>query len=56
MNYAIVENGVVVNVVAWDGDESKWKPAEGQLAIKTDVGGIGWNYDPISKELTPPQN
>lgn len=41
--YAVVENGVVTNVVVWDG-EGEWSPASGE-AIKTDSPvAIGWNY------------
>lgn len=43
--YAIVENGVVVNVVEWDGS-TKWTPPSGQVvAIPAGMtGGIGDAY------------
>lgn len=31
--YAIIENGVVVNVVLWDGD-SEWQPPAGTTAVE----------------------
>ena len=45
-NYAIVENGVVINVVVWDG-ESAYNPY-GELILVdglTPEPGIGWDYD-----------
>jgi hypothetical protein len=30
--YALVENGVVVNVILWDGDTEAWQPPEGATA------------------------
>lgn len=27
--YAVIRDGKIVNFVAWDGDEEKWKPGEG---------------------------
>jgi hypothetical protein len=32
-NYAIVENGLVVNVIVWEGNESTWQPPAGTQAI-----------------------
>lgn len=46
-NYAVVENGSVINVVVWDG-VSEWAPPDGAIAvdIPDDVPvGIGWLYD-----------
>jgi hypothetical protein len=46
-NYAIVENGVVTNVVLWDG-ESEWQPpVDGSaVAISEDSAiTIGWIYN-----------
>lgn len=44
--YAVVNNGVVVNIAVWDG-ESEWKPTDGIAVLaEGDVGiGIGWLYD-----------
>lgn len=44
MRYAIVKDGTVVNVAAWDG-ECKWTPGEGCQAIRSDDAGIGDSYD-----------
>ncbi|HGG0598098.1 hypothetical protein M8T05_11230 [Enterobacter roggenkampii] len=49
--YAVVENGIVINVVIWDG-ESGWVPEEGYVVKADDSVGIGWVYD--GKGFTPP--
>lgn len=43
MDYAIIENGVVVNVIVVDGDCS----CPGAVRIDTldPVPGVGWGYD-----------
>ncbi|ESA29119.1 hypothetical protein L912_1358 [Escherichia coli SCD1] len=49
--YAVVEDGMVINVVVWDG-KSTWKPDAG-IAILTDgMVSIGWRYD--GKAFNPP--
>ncbi|QYY30226.1 hypothetical protein K2O51_22910 [Cupriavidus pinatubonensis] len=52
--YAIVENGVVINTVVWDG-KTEWAPPQGTSLV--DVGdllgvGIGCMYD--GKNFTAP--
>lgn len=42
-NYAVIINGVVANVVVWDG-KSEWIPPEGETVPLADNGGIGWSY------------
>jgi hypothetical protein len=46
--YAVIDGGLVVNTVVWDG-ESAWSPPEGtiieSLADWPHVG-IGWTYNP----------
>jgi hypothetical protein len=43
--YAIVEAGLVINVVLWDGDIEAWSPPEGTEAIQCpDEVGISWTY------------
>lgn len=42
--YAVVENGVVINIVIWDG-KSEWKPVTGQAVLCPSQVGIGWLYD-----------
>ncbi|WP_313471694.1 tail fiber assembly protein [Atlantibacter hermannii] len=50
-SYAVVKDGIVINIVAWDG-ETEWQPDEG-YAVKTDGSvGIGWLYD--GETFTPP--
>ena len=46
-NYAIVENGTVINTVVWDG-VSEWSPPSGSTAHPLPAGspvGIGWTFD-----------
>ena len=44
--YAVVKDGVVVNVCLWDGDTTKWTPPEGAIAVLAESGaGTGWTYD-----------
>lgn len=33
-NYAVVDDGTVVNIVVWDGDETAWQPPEGCQAVE----------------------
>jgi hypothetical protein len=46
MNYAIIQNGVVVNTVVWDG-QADWQPPADTTVVQiqngTDVG-IGSTY------------
>lgn len=55
--YAVVEDGEVVNVVAWDG-VTPWEPPEGSqvVSIPSDVNaGIGWAYiDGVFAAPPPP--
>lgn len=47
MNYAIIQNGTVVNTIEWDG-VSSWSPPAGTTAVKIPDGayvGIGSTYD-----------
>jgi hypothetical protein len=46
MTYAIVENGVVTNIVEWDG-MTPWTPPAGSSAVAVQDGayvGIGSTY------------
>ena len=64
--YALVENGIVINVVLWDGVEyseetpNGWSPPSGILAIETEDADIGWTYvggvfiPPPVPEVPPP--
>ncbi|ELX9578562.1 hypothetical protein SLJ66_001931 [Escherichia coli] len=54
--YAVVENGFVVNLVAWD-DSEEWAPENGN-AIEAPSGvGIGWVYSDgaFTNPNTPPE-
>ena len=45
--YAVVESGVVTNIVAWDG-VSDWTPPQGSTANLIPDGlqvGIGYSFD-----------
>ena len=47
MNHAIVENGLVSNIIVWDGDTAIWSPPEGQSAVALSDDSpvvIGWSY------------
>ncbi|PXV60873.1 hypothetical protein SAMN04487785_11333 [Dyella jiangningensis] len=52
--YAIVESGVVVNTVLWDGG-NEWSPPSGSEAILLPDGspvGVGYTYN--GTQFTPP--
>lgn len=47
MNYAIVQGGVVVNTIVWDG-QSAWDEPQGSVVVQIPDGayvGIGSAYD-----------
>jgi hypothetical protein len=47
MRYAVIENGVVVNVTEGDvAHEDAW--------VETDTGNIGDSYNPATNTFTPP--
>jgi hypothetical protein len=61
-NYALIENDIVVNVVAWNGIEyneatgSGWSPPSGVIAIKVEPGdtpNIGLGYSAGVYEQPP---
>ena len=55
-DYAVVDSdGLVVNVVLWDGEPTKWTPPDGCTLVplpyvteddgyRRYTGGIGWTY------------
>lgn len=49
--YAVVDKGVVANLVVWDG-ESEWAPDVGKAVLCGADVGIGWLYD--GEKFTPP--
>lgn len=45
MRYAVILNGLVINVVLWDGEEP-WHPGDDVSAIDCpDEVGIGWLWN-----------
>ncbi|OXI70113.1 hypothetical protein CFB81_16375 [Burkholderia sp. AU28863] len=55
-NYAVVENGLVTNLVVWDG-ETEWTPPEGSTVVLVEPGtfvSIGYTYD--GKTFAEPEN
>ncbi|EFE7590223.1 TPA: tail fiber assembly protein [Escherichia coli] len=47
MSYAVIENGMVVNVIAWNGEAEFTVPDNQQLIDISDISehpGIGWAY------------
>jgi hypothetical protein len=51
--YAIVLDGVVSNIIVWDG-VAVWSPPVGSVVVALDADqpcDIGWTYDP--KESPP---
>lgn len=59
-NYAIIENGIVVNTVVWDGLTGRaidWEPPAGCTTILIPDGiiaGINYTYDSTSGAFTAP--
>lgn len=43
MRYALVAEGIVQNVVEWDGEEFDF--GEGVTAVQSDTAEIGWTHD-----------
>ncbi|ELN1686949.1 phage tail protein, partial [Escherichia coli] len=46
-SYAVIENGMVVNVIVWDGEAEFTVPDNQQLINISDISeqpGIGWGY------------
>lgn len=44
MDYAIVKNGLVINVIVL-GEQTSWEPPDGcELVELQDCAGIGWGY------------
>ncbi|HGK4671245.1 TPA: hypothetical protein ACJ2WV_000429 [Kluyvera georgiana] len=42
-NYAIVENGKVIDLSVWDGN-SDWRPEIGEAILASEGVSIGWSY------------
>ncbi|EJW0749394.1 tail fiber assembly protein [Escherichia coli] len=58
-SYAVIENGMVVNVIAWDGEDEFTVPDDQQLINISDISeqpGIGWAYsDGVFTAPLPPE-
>jgi hypothetical protein len=49
--YAVVENGVVINAVLWDGNTENWQPPAGSTAhlLAADaIVSVGYTFDGTS--------
>lgn len=56
--YAIVENGVVINTVVWDGNAATWSPPDGTTAQPLSDGspvcvGYAWNGSTYTAPAAP---
>lgn len=47
MRYAVLVEGIVTNIVLWDGSPSTWTPPAGatMVAIGDEPCDIGWRWD-----------
>ena len=58
-SYAVIENGMVVNVIVWDGEAEFTVPDNQQLINISDISeqpGIGWVYsDGVFTAPLPPE-
>lgn len=45
MRYAIVQGGIVANIIEWDGDISSWSPPEGATMVASDTATPGSAWD-----------
>lgn len=69
-DYAVVDaDGLVVNVVLWNGEDTDWTPPDGCTLValpyfteddgyRRYTGGIGWTYNPKAtknKWIAPPE-
>lgn len=51
--FALVQSGVVINILEWDGDLKRWSPPAGQVCIPAAAARIGDFWDGTSF-TTPP--
>ncbi len=52
MRYAVINNdGIVVNVIEWDG-KTQWSPPSGCFVIQNDYCDINDFYDKFTKKFT----
>lgn len=53
--YAVVQSGVVENLVEWNGDTSVWSPPDGTTTVlvqSTARVSVGWTY--ANDTFSPP--
>lgn len=54
VRWAIIKDGVVVNVCLWNGDTARWQPPEGCGAMMCpDEVAIGWTFE--GEDFFPPE-
>jgi len=45
-NYLVIENGIVVNAVVWDGNTETWTPPENLILMAEDAAKVkGWSWN-----------
>lgn len=56
--YALIDNGIIVNVVVWDGISQWSPPSDDHLVIEIPSvpgsPGVGWSYDGTNFSPPPP--
>lgn len=52
--YAIVENGVVINIVVWDG-KAEWSPDTGEPVLISDSVFVDLGYLYSNETFTAPE-
>jgi hypothetical protein len=53
MRYAVINNGVVENIIAWDGSSS-YTPTNGRTLVASDTASIGWEYNSSTGVFSAP--
>jgi len=54
MDYAIIKDGAVVNLVIWDGGDD-WAPPDGTVAVEVPVGTfVDTAYTYLNGAFSPP--
>ena len=53
-NYLVIENNIVTNIVAWDGDTNTWQPPQGSITLLqvTIIAMIWGVVEPITDPVT----
>jgi len=55
MRYAVIRDGMVQNVVLWDGQEP-WNPGDEYTVIDCPPEvGVGWSHDDHGFQAPPPR-